>query len=210
VSFDRFLRYDVTELRACAERWIEDAKQAHPWLAQLADPDGWSELTLDWLASVAAERARVDASAARPHLVGEPREGWPDARTCTRAGPFAMTHVAQPRFDETPHGYAYWERALSAERLETLLVVAIEWGSGGRPAARYGRVLLGASDLVHVDARAKVIAFSSDEESERRRIVRDLTRLRLAAWDTRPWLWVDLAWRADWSEHAPSASVLEG
>ncbi len=208
----RFLRYDATELRVMAAALIDDLERAKGTLARATDPEVWSEVILDWLAAAASERARVDSAPARPHLTAElyAELEWPAPRASGRQGPFAMTHSTHPPWSETPYGYAYWTRALEAERLETLLAVGVEWGSGGRPAARFGRVMLAASDLSAVDARAKAIVLASDDEAEHRRILDALGKLRLASWDARPWLWIDVPWRADWSEHPPRAGLLEG
>lgn len=208
---DRFFRYDPAELRSVSARLIADLG-GFP-LARASDPEIWTELVLDWLASVAAERARIDAAPARPHLTAElyAEIDWAPRRSVVRQGPFAMAHLSHPSFGEAhPYGYAYWTHAFEVERLETLLAVACEWGGGGRPGARFGRVMLAASDLASVDARAKAIVFASDDEEEHRRIVEALAKLRLASWDARPWAWIDLPWRADWSEHAPRSGLLEG
>ncbi|MCC6877325.1 MAG: hypothetical protein IT378_23670 [Sandaracinaceae bacterium] len=212
MPLDRFLRYDVSELRACGETWVQTLREAQPAIALASDPDAWTELVLDWLAGLASERARVDARPARPALSAEVYAERPIAsvRACLRAGPFAMAHLTHPPFDATPYGYAYWAGALERERLETLLIASCEWGAGGRAAARYGRILLSASDMASVDARAKAIFFATDGEEERRRVVHGLEKLRLASWDARPWLWVDCAWRTDPAEHGPGAGVLEG
>lgn len=208
----RFFRYDATELRAMGERLTQELSATRlPSLA--SDPDTWTELVLDWLASVAAERARVDSIAPRSHLVAElyAEVTWAPPRSVVRRGPTAMSHLSAPSFtDAQPYGYAYWDRAFEAERLETLLAVACEWGGGGRPGARYGRVMLAAADLAGLDARAKAILFASDDEAERRRSLEGLSKLRLASWDTRPWLWIDIPWRASFAEHAPNSGLLEG
>jgi hypothetical protein len=70
--------------------------------------------------------------------------------------------------------------------------------------------MLAASDLASVDGRSKAILFATDGEEEHRRVLAGLTKLRLAAWDARPWLWVDVPWRVDWSAHAPRWGLLEG
>ncbi len=208
-----FLRYDPAELRAAGAALVADLEGAGAALARASDPEVWSELVLDWLARSASERARVDAAPARPHLTAElyAELAWAPPRSVLRQGPFAMAHLTHPSFaDASPYGYAYWTRALEAERLETLLAVACEWGGGGRPGARFGRVMLAASDLAGAEARAKAILFSSDDEAEHRRVVEALGKLRLASWDARPWLWIDVPWRADWAEHGPRAALLEG
>lgn len=208
---ERFFRYDPTELRAIGGRFVDalGAIAGKP----AGDPDVWTELALDWWASVAADRARVDAESARPYATAElyAELEWAPCRSVLRKGPLAMSHLSHPSFDDgVPYGYAYWQRALERERLETLLALACEWGGGGRPAARYGRVMLACADLASIDARAKAVLFASDDEAEHRRIVLGLTKLRLASWDTRPWLYVDVPWRADFAEHPPRAGVLEG
>jgi hypothetical protein len=210
---ERLFRYDPAELRSVAARLIAELGGAGAAIAQASDPDVWTELVLDWLAGVAADRARIDAAPARPHLTSElyAQIAWAPPRSVVRQGPLAMSHLSHPSFSEAhPYGYAYWTRAFEVERLETLLAVACEWGGGGRPGARFGRVMLAASDLASVDARAKAIVFASDDEAEHRRISDALGRLRLASWDARPWLWVDVPWRSDWQEHGPASGVLEG
>lgn len=207
----RLFRYDPTELRAVGAAFVDAL--ASITTSSATDPDLWTELTLDFWASVAADRARVDSIAARPHLTAELYASitWAPPRSVVRPGPVALSHLSHPSFAEChPYGYAYWERAFEAERLETRLALACEWGGGGRPAARYGRVMLAASDLAGLDARAKAIVFASDGEEEHRRVVVGLGHLRLAAWDARPWLWVDVPWRADWSTHSPRCGLLEG
>ncbi len=205
-----FFRYDATELREQAERFVAD-------LARLRSgppgPEIWTEVVLDWLAAAASDRARVDASTACPHLTAELYESvdWARPRSVIRSCPVAMIHSSHPTFSAGhPYGYAYWEEAFQRERLETLLAVACEWGGGGRPAARYGRVMLAAADVAGLDARAKAVLYASDTEEERRRIEDGLRRLRLASWDARPWLVVDVPWRSDWSEHGPDWTLLEG
>ncbi|MBZ0117219.1 MAG: hypothetical protein K8H88_09505, partial [Sandaracinaceae bacterium] len=71
MPLDRFLRYDVSELRACGETWVQTLREAQPAIALASDPDAWTELVLDWLAGLASERARVDARPARPALSAE-------------------------------------------------------------------------------------------------------------------------------------------
>ncbi len=207
----RFFRYDPTELRAVGARFVRELSAVSSPLA--SDPEVWTELTLDFWCAVAAPGARVDACGARPHLTAEiyASASWAPPRAMARSGPFMLAHSTHPLFEEGhPYGYAYWDRAFSQERLEMLLAGACEWGSGGRPGARYGRVMSAASDLTPLDARVKVIFFATDSEEEHRRIVRGLEQLRLASWDSRPWLWVDVPWRCDWNEHAPRLGVLEG
>lgn len=209
-----FLRYDPSELRAAGEDVLAALEGIAPSLGHASDPAVWTELVLDWLAARASERARVDAEPARPHLTaalyGE-RE-WAKVRDATRRGLVDLTHVSHPRFSEAgpPFGYAYWERALASERLEIFFAAQIAWGEGGRPAGRHGRVMLAAADLAMVEARAKAIWLATSSEEERRRIVGGLGKLRLASWDARPWLWVDVPWRSDWQEHRPAFGVLEG
>lgn len=204
----RFFRYDPSELRAIGARFIEAVRAIGA-----ADPDVWTEVALDFWASAAAERARVDCESARPHLTSElyAEIEWAPRRDVVRKGPLAMSHLSHPSFEElAPYGYAYWDRAFERERLETLLALACEWGGGGRPAARYGRVLMAAADLATVEARSKVVLFASDGEAERRRILDGLGKLRLASWDARPWLCVDVPWRTDFAEHPPELQLLEG
>jgi hypothetical protein len=209
----RFFRYDAAELRAVGTSFVDAVRAIarHPALA--GDPDVWSEVALDYFAAARSERARVDAEAARPHLTAElyRETEWAPCRSVVRRGPLAMSHLSHPSFEDGgPHGYAHWQRAFETERLETLLALACEWGGGGRPAARYGRVMLACADLATVEARAKVVLFASDDEPEHRRIVEGLTKLRLASWDARPWLYVDIPWRSDFEAHPPRAALLEG
>jgi hypothetical protein len=209
----RFFRYDATELRTMGARLVDAITGSSRLATMASDPDAWTEVCLDWLASVAAERARVDAAPARPELTAElyAEIAWATPRTVVRRGPTSMSHLSAPSFAEAqPYGYAYWERALAIERLETLLAVQCEWGGGGRPGARYGRVMLAAADLASFDARAKAIVFTSDDEAEHRRVVEGLGKLRLASWDARPWLFIDIPWRRDFAEHPPRCGLLEG
>lgn len=210
----RFFRYDPSELRAVGEAVTGDLGRLAIPLGAASDPSLWTELLLDWLSASAAERARVDAEPGRAHLTRALYEEltWPSPRRATRPGLLALMHVSHPSFEREghPYGYAYWERALESERLEVLLAAQLEWGQGARPAGRYGRVMLAAADLASVDSRAKAMFFATDAEEERRRVVQGLSKLRLASWDARPWLWVDVPWRADWHEHPPAFGVLEG
>ena len=211
--YERFFRYDATELRTMGARLCEAIAGSPRLLTLASDPDAWTEICLDWLASMAAERARVDAAPPRPELTAElyAEIEWATPRTVVRRGPTSMSHLSAPSFTEAvPFGYAYWERALERERLETLLAVQCEWGGGGRRGARYGRVMLAAADLAGLDARAKAIMFASDDEEEHRRVIEGLSKLRLASWDARPWLWIDVPWRADFAEHPPRSGLLEG
>lgn len=209
-----FLRYDPSELRTAGEDFLAALGEISPSLGHASDPAVWSELVLDWLAARASDRARVDAEPARAHLTAAlyREHGWAPTRDATRRGLVDLTHVSHPRFSEagSPFGYAYWESALSSERLEVFFAAQIAWGEGGRPAGRYGRVMLAASDLAALEARSKSIWIATDTEEERRRLLSGLGKLRLASWDTRPWLWVDVAWRSDWQEHGPAFGILEG
>ncbi|HJL19293.1 MAG TPA: hypothetical protein RMH99_26750 [Sandaracinaceae bacterium LLY-WYZ-13_1] len=207
-------RYDMAELGRAAASFVSSLEGLTPALGLASDPAIWSELTLDWWAAAASPRARVDAASARVHLTEALHADvdWPAPRAVSRRGPFDLAHTSHPPFDAQahPYGYAYWERALEAERLELLLAAQIRWGGGGRPAARFGRAMLAASDLTAVDARAKALFVATDAEAERRRLLDALGGLRLASWDTRPWLWVDVPWRVDWQEHGPAWGLLEG
>lgn len=208
----RFLRYDPSELRAAGEALVAARPALDRVAALAADPRVWDELVLDWLAARASERARVDAAPALAHLTDAlyAELEWAPRRTSSRRGPVALTHLSHPPFDVPPYGYAYWREAVTSERLEVFFAAQIEWGGGGRAAARHGRVMLAAADLAAIEARSKAVLVSTDDEAERRRLVEGLTALRLASWDSRPWLYVDLAWRADPTEHAPTWGLLEG
>jgi hypothetical protein len=207
------LRYDPTELRTAGAAFVEALSELSGAGGLLGDPDVWTELALDFWAHRAPPGGRVDSLPPRPHLTAElyANHCWAPSRAVVRSGPVSLSHLSHPAFTEDhPYGYAYWDRAFALERLETRLALACEWGGGGRPAARYGRVMLAASDLAGLDARAKAILFATDREEEHRRVLDGLAKLRLAAWDSRPWLWVDVPWRIDWSERPPRWGLLEG
>lgn len=208
-----FFRYDAAELRDAAARFLEQLPRLDRAAAWTADPAVWEELLLDWWAAEAAPGARVEAPLARVALSAPVREEveWPGPREAPRQGPATLMHRSHPAASEGhPYSYAYWRDAVASERLEVLLAAQVELGRGGRPASRFGRVMLAARDLAPIAARAKTLFFSTADEAERRRLIEQLGALRLASWDTRPWLYVDLAHLADREVHAAHWGVLEG
>ncbi|MFK7989657.1 MAG: hypothetical protein AB8I08_26805 [Sandaracinaceae bacterium] len=206
-----FFRYDAAELRDAAARFVADLPRLDRAAAWTADVSVWEELLLDWWTAEAAPRVRVEAPLARIALTEPVRSqiDWPGPREAARGGPVTLMHRSPVAGEGHPYSYAYWRDAVASERLEVLLAAQVELGCGGRPASRFGRVMLAASDLAPVAARAKALFFSTMDEGERRRLFEQLGALRLASWDTRPWLVVDVAHLADREAHPAHWDLLD-
>lgn len=208
-----FFRYDAAELREAAARFLDDLPKLDRAAAWTADVAVWEELVLDWWAAEASTHAAVEAPLARAPLSAPVRAevAWPGPRDAWRSGPVSLLHRSPvPSDDAHPYSYAYWRDAVAAERIEVLFAAQVELGRGGRPASRFGRVMLAARDLAPLVCRAKAVFFSTMDEAERRRTVESLEALRLASWDTRPWLYMDLALMADREVHPAHWGLLEG
>lgn len=188
-------RYDSAELRDTAPRFVEALDSLRAAAVWTADVAVWEELVLDWWAHEAHADARVEGPLTRPVLSEPVRQdlAWPPPRQVSRVGPVSLVHRRGLPADSHPYSYVHWQQAVANERLEILLAAQVELGCGGRPASRFGRVMLAAMDLASLQARAKLLVFSTQDMAERRRLTDQLAALRLATWESRPWLLVDLA-----------------
>jgi hypothetical protein len=166
-----FSRYDAAELNQCAEEFSRDFRTA-----TYATSPEWTTAVLRWFADCAAPGVGV----------------FPPQ--CDRNGEFLvdLCHTTLPMADARV--IDWWEQTL-AGRVELLLALESEWGSVKQSGLNLRRVLDDALKLVIVRARVKAMVFSSRNRPNQQDIVKALNRLRIAAQDQSPMLWIDIPWK---------------
>jgi hypothetical protein len=186
----KFKKYTSAELETAGDRFVAAAKSRAQDLGWSSAR--WTDFVKDWFAQAARSDATVDSS--------------------TRSGEFLfdLAHTTWPAYSRTRfYTREYWDQALKGE-CELLLALESEWGKRHAPEVNLAKVLEDASKLAVARARVKVVAFGSETgEADREQIVGYLKRLRSAAKDDRPWLWVDLPWQGTRGEWRPASGVLK-
>jgi hypothetical protein len=168
-----FFDYTREELRRCGEAFCRR------FVGQdYENIDTWTLEVFNWFTSTRGGKGCI-----YPHV--------------GRKGEFLVdychtTYPAKETGEEWPSS-RWWSRAIRGQ-CELLLAMESEWGKCKNSELSHVMILDDACKLAAIRAKVKVMIFSSQERNDRNEIVNLLSRLRSAARDTSPWLWIDIPW----------------
>jgi hypothetical protein len=167
----RFKAYSIPELDACGKEFVA-AFNGNTNTSTKA----WTIDVANWFRAAAAPTSCV---------YGKPHSSTMMLDQCHTTMPFAK-HPMQMNCGD-------WGQALRGQ-CKLLLAFECEWGKVRQPDDTLCKILHDAWKLVIVRAKAKVMVFSSQDGTDRSRIVDHIKQLRDCGGDTDPMLWIDAPW----------------
>lgn len=174
-SQSRFTDYTPDELRLCGQAFRECFENA-----ELSGRRAWTQAVYRWFIDVAPAGIR---SYCNPRVIPD---GYYEFLV-------DLCHTTYPPCDDSIGRRAWYERAFSSP-LRFRLALECEWDQSSSDQSLVA-VLDDAAKLAAVRAESKVMIFGSHSKDHRAQIVPSLERLRHAADDNAPWLWIDVLWQ---------------
>ena len=171
----RFTDYVADELRRCAEAFRQHFENPN-----LSGNAAWTRAVYQWFIDAAAPGIR---SYCNPNVVPD---GYYEFLV-------DLCHTTYPPRDDSMRRRAWYDLAVS-QPLRFRLALECEWDQSSRDGS-LARIMDDAAKLAGVRADSKVMIFGSLAKDHRLQIVKSLERLRDAADDNVPWLWIDVLWQ---------------